>query len=185
MSGAAQSAKAIEYIYAPMLEKADDLRAQWGDLGVLPLLEIIEKIARHYQADVSLGQDQIGRYEFKLPPKKDAETGKLTPRHLGPGGYIGINWGSYFAPTESDKETAIRNIVAAKTGGIIDTETAVRKASVILEIADPNQVLKRLKEDEEKQMGMAMGGGGMGLGPGETAEPAPGGEPAPAPDEGG
>ena len=171
ISGAAQSAKAIEYIYAPMLEKADDLRAQWGDLAVVPLLEIIEKIARKYDGQtVPLAEGKSGKYAIKLPPKKNPDTGKMEQRKLGPGGYITIVWGPYFSFTEQDKQTAIGVIAAAKGGGLIDTETAVRKAAAILEVSDPDVVLEKLKEEEENQAGAGMGGD-FGLGGGEYAEP--------------
>lgn len=171
ISGSAQSAKAIEYIYAPMLEKADDLRAQYGDQGVVPLLQIVEKIARKYDGQtVDIGAGRAGQYRFRLPPRKDEETGTLVPRKLGPGGFIAITWGPYFAPTEMDKQAAVQNIVAAKVGGLLDTETAIRKVAAILDVADPEQVLAKVREEEAKLATDALGGFDFGVPPGGNVE---------------
>lgn len=158
ISGAAQSAKAIEYIYAPMLVKGDDLRAQYGDLGVQPLAEMVERIARKlHGVRVNVG-NVTAIQVIQLPPRFNEKTGKAEPRRLGEGGYIRLKWGPYFEPTEQDRQTAITNIVTAKTGGVLDTETAVREAAPIFEVEDPDAVLKRLAEEEEKMLNAAAGG---------------------------
>lgn len=182
ISGSAQSAKAIEYIYAPMLEAADDLRAQYGDLGIVPLLQVVERIARKFSGNtVKLDENKIGRYAFSLPPRMEVTPVpegappeakpevKAVPRRLGPGGHIKLDWGPYFAPTDDDKSKAINNVVAAKTGSLIDQETAVRQTAPIFGIRDPDAVLKKVKEEQEQQMSM-MGGFGGGVPPGFEAE---------------
>ena len=160
LSGAAQSARAIEYIYAPMLEKADDLRAQYGDLGVTPLFVLVEKIARKLTGmKVILPDGKKGVYTLNLPPKSSGEKFKL-----GPGGYIRITWGPYFAPTETDKETAVRTITAAKTGGLLAKVTAVGQISSMYGIRDPQAELDQIKKDQDEDMASMMGdtGGGGG-----------------------
>lgn len=165
ISGAAQSAKAIEYIYAPMLEKADDLRAQYGDLGVLPLVKIIERIARALlDTAVELPDGTKGRIGFDLPPRQLPD-GTMVPRILGKGGYISIKWGPYFAPTEMDKQLAVGNIVAALTGGLIDQETAVRQAAPLFGIKDPTATLAKVRDEQSAQLLKAMAGLDGGLSP--------------------
>lgn len=158
VSGAAQSAKAIEYIYAPMLEKADDLRAQYGDLGIVPLIQIVERMARAYSGKtVALGNGKIGRFAFDLPPRIVA--GQPVPRVLGTGGgRVHVKWGPYFAPTEQDKSAAINNIVAAKGGGLLDGETAVKEAAPIFGIKDPETVYAKVKEEQAAELEQALGG---------------------------
>lgn len=156
ISGAAQSAKAIEYIYAPMLVKADDLRAQYGDLGVLPLLRIIERIARDLSGrSVQLEDGTIGQLGFDLPLKRTADD-KMVPRVLGAGGHIAITWGPYFAPTEADKNMAVTNLVAAQTGGLIDMETAIKQAAPLFGVRDAATMLKRVKEEQQELMERAL-----------------------------
>jgi hypothetical protein len=179
ISGAAQSAKAIEYIYAPMLEKADDLRAQYGDLGVLPLLLIIEKIARKFTGTVNLGEGKIGKYEFNLPPKK--QNGVLVTPALGPGGYIRIKWGAYFTPTEDDKQKAVATVAAAKGAGLIDAESAIKQIASVFDIRDTAAVFAKVKAEQEAEMSAALGDGGPVL----PDEPVASEPPPPAAGEGG
>lgn len=168
ISGSAQSGKALEYIYAPMLEKADDLRAQYGDLGVVPILRIIERMSRKYAAttfrleDDPSGAPRIGRYVFDLPPTRN-ELGALEPTVLGAGGYIQIKWGPYFALTLEDKGKGVANLVAAKSGGLIDASTAITQAGPLFDIRDTAAVEERVKAEQEADLDRMMGGGFGGL----------------------
>lgn len=174
ISGAAQSAKAIEYIYAPMLEKADDLRAQYGDLCVVPLLRVVEKMVRKFAGQtVQIAPGKVGRYKFDLPPKVtqedqgDGTTKRIVGDHaLGLGGYIRLSWGPYFAPTAQDKQAALQALSAAKMGGLIDQETAVKQASLLFDVRDPASMLEKIKAEEQAAMG---GGYGADLGGMEAA----------------
>lgn len=168
ISGAAQSAKAIEYIYAPMLEKADDLRAQYGDLGIVPLLQIIEKMARELQGRAfplepdETGKPRILKYSFDLPPKSD--DGKLVPHTIGPGGYIQIKWGPYFPATEDDKEKSVRTITAAKSGGLIDKTTAIQQGAPLFGVRDVAAVEVKIDEEQAAESEKMSGGGFGGFG---------------------
>lgn len=153
ISGAAASAKAIEYIYAPMLERADDLRVQYGDFGVVALLVLIMRIARAYQGrPVKIG-DRNGIYALDLPPQKDPITGKSVRPKIGPAGYVKIKWGPYFAPTEDDRQKATQNLTVAKGGGLISASTAVRRAASIFDVANPDDELKQIEADAQAMMG--------------------------------
>jgi hypothetical protein len=150
LSGAAQSAKAIEYIYALMLEKADELRAQYGDLGILPLLNIILQIARATVGKVvTLADGKQGVLDIVLPPRPRPD-GTLAPPTLGPGGYIQLKWGPYFAPTEQDRQQAVANINSARTGLLMDLETAIRAAAPIFDIKDPERIIAAVRAEMEK-----------------------------------
>jgi len=197
ISGAAQSAKAIELVYAPMLEKADDLRAQYGDLGVIPLLRIVDRIARAIgNKPVTLADGTEGRTVFDLPPRieesplpegapPDAVPRRtVVERKLGPGGFIRLKWGPYFSPSEQDKQIAIANIVAAKAGGTLDEETAVRQVAAVFGVKDPQAVLRKVRAEREAQMNMAMAGLGAGVMPGDEGLTSPS-EGSPGAGEGG
>jgi hypothetical protein len=152
LSGAAQSAKAMEYIYAPMLEQADELRSQWGDNGVIPMLRLIELMARKFHG---VEADQDGKrviLQLDLPKKADG-----TVRVLGPGGWIRLKWGAYFQPTETDKQIQIANIIAAKTGGLIDEATAVNAGAPIFGVQDAKAMLAQIQLEAEKALSMGMG----------------------------
>jgi hypothetical protein len=161
ISGAAQSAKAIEYIYQPMLEAADDLRAQYGELGVVRILGIMEKILRKNMGD-GTEVDEQGRQVkrvFKLPKKAVKEGGqsKFVEQSLGPGGRIRLIWPAYFAPTETDKQSRIANAVAAKTGGLVDQVRAVGYTSDIFAIDDVDEAVATIKSEQEHEMEQALG----------------------------
>lgn len=168
ISGAAQSAKAIEYIYAPMLEKADDLRSQYGDLGVVPLMRLIEAMARKYDGqsmalppDPLTNEERVGRFTFALPPKTvvtEDGTRVVQARKLGPGGYIRLKWGPYFSPTETDKQTAIANLIAAKGGGLLDSGTAVAQGAPVFGVQDAVALLKRINDEKEQEQERMMAG---------------------------
>lgn len=163
LGGAAQSAKAIEYIYAPMLEKADDLRAQYGDLGVVPLLIIVEKIARYLlDQTFPLEPDETGaarvlKNEFRLPPRKLPD-GTMGPQRLGPGGgYITLTWGSYFEPSPEDDQKKISNLLAAKQGELIDQDTAVKQSATLFGVRDVAGMATRIAEEKKENMANMLG----------------------------
>jgi len=189
LSGSAQSAKAMEYIFAQMIEAADDLRASYGDMLMMPLLLIIEKMARKLSStSVELPPDEdgtprIGRIVFNLPPKFTAE-GEAIEQRLGPGGYIRIKWGAYFAPTEQDKGQAITNNVSAKQGGLIDHETAVKATAPLYEVRDTATMLENIKAEEEELEARMLAGAGGGL-PIDSVDEPPGGDRGPAAGQGG
>ena len=158
IAGAAQSAKAIEYIYAPMLEKADDLRSQYGDCGVIPILKVVEDLARlHHDQEVDLPDGTKGVEKIDLPPKPNGGG----ERKLGTGGWIRLAWGPYFAPTEQDNQIAVNTVVAAVAGEVLDAETGARRVAQIFGVKDPDEMLKRIATAKEASMN-AMGGNAYG-----------------------
>lgn len=147
LSGAAQSAKAMEYLYAPMLEQADEFRSQWGDCGVIPILRLAEMMARKFHGvEVEQGGKQVV-LELDLPKRADGST-----RVLGPGGWIRLKWGAYFAPTENDKQTQVTTIMTAKTAELIDAETASNQAAAIFGVQDPKAMLAKIEEQRASGM---------------------------------
>jgi hypothetical protein len=158
ITGAAQSAKAIEYIMSPMLEQGDDLRSQWGDTGLIPALKIVEDMARVWhgrkvQITKPDGQPMEAITKIMLPRKTDG-----TERVLGTGGWIRLKWGAYFKPSEQDKEVTVRTLLAAKQGGALDNATLVSLASVIFGVQDPAAMLERIKAEQEEEATRMMGG---------------------------
>lgn len=170
ISGSAQSAKAIEYIFSPMLERADDFRDQYGS-GIVHLMRITEKMARAFKPmDLGLDADgarRIGRPEFDLPMRKvktDDGGEELVSQKLGTGGgYVLLEWGPYFSPSAEDNSKKIANAVAANAGGLVDVETAASSVADIFQVRDVAGVVKRAKDELEERaaaaMGMGFGGG--------------------------
>lgn len=196
VSGAAQSAKAIEYFYAPMLEKASRLREQYGE-GVELLAEIVLDLARTW-SDPLLYPGNVKAVKFDLPQKvveldEDPENPNpdegarvvMVNRHPGEGGIIALTWGAFFQKTPQDVQTMIGVIAAAYQAELIDQETAVRKVAKLLEIEDVDALLRRVREEsetrkDERAQQMAELWPGMGPEP-EVAPGVPGPPPPPAP----
>jgi len=200
ISGRAQSAKAIEIIFARMLEKADDLRAQYGELGVLPILRVIERISRAVDGKrVFTADGSPVTLKVLLPPRVEVEAlpddapAEVKPkrhaveRKLGPGGHIRLEWGPYFAPTEQDRQVAIQNAVAARAGRLIDKRTAVKAAAGMFEVRDAESMYRQVRREEQEDLAHATAGLGGDLP--YTAPPVSGetpeGEPEPPAGQGG
>lgn len=162
---AAQSAKAIEFRFAPMIERGDDLRAQYGE-AVVDLMRITERIARGFLSqEVPLkmadGTDRIGKFRFELPPRK--VDGEFTDQALGPGGYVSLKWGAYFSPTEDDNQKKIANSTAANAGGLVDKVTAARAVAQIFGVQDVEATVALAKSEGEEEASRMLGGFGGGV----------------------
>jgi hypothetical protein len=166
ISGSARSAKAIEYLYAPMTEATDDYRDQYGS-AIVHLMRITEKIARAFVtkpmqlAPADDGTPRIGRPDFDLPLRtiKTPDGGQKTiPFALGEGGgYVQLEWGPYFAPSADDEGAEIKNAAAANQAGLIDAETAATKIAPIFSVRDVAGVVQRAKEEAQDRAALAMG----------------------------
>jgi hypothetical protein len=186
ISGAAQSAKAIEYLFQPMIERAGDFREQYGE-ALVRLLKVTEMIGRRYEGqrvnlgrNESTGEEMVGVYRFALPRRvTKGPDGQVTmsDRHLGPGGTIDLEWGPFFAPTEQDDAARITNAAAAKQGGLVGGETATKHVSQVFGIQDPAAEHARAQGEVEEEASRAMAGMDGGVPFGGPAPPAPGPRP--------
>lgn len=160
---AAQSAKAIEFRFAPMLERADDLRAQYGR-AIIALMKLTVLIARKFMTTVLTlvtadGTAAQGRFRFDLPPRE--LEGKMVDHKLGPGGYISLKWGPYFAPTALDVSQDIKNSASAAAAGFIKQVTAARPIAVSFGVQDiegeVEAARQEMNEQSEQMLATAIG----------------------------
>lgn len=167
ISGAAQSAKSIEYIYAPMLEKADRLRAQYED-AIVQLANVVLGLGRVW-TDPKNYDVNVRAIRLDLPMRRieiDADPSNPNPdsgvrvvfeqRTPGKGTQIEVTWGAYFSETPTDKQTMVGVWTASYTAGLVDLETAVRKICTILEIDDVEGVLRRVREEADQKKSSAL-----------------------------
>lgn len=154
ISGAAQSAKAIEYLYAPMLAKADVLREQYGE-GTKRAIDGLRAAAAGAKKS-----NQV----FVLPPKKIEVIDPVTnvakvsfqPR-TEPGGDnpVELEWGPYFELTTTDKQQQV--VLAQQAAGgkqIISQETATRSVAQVFGVTDIDAEIERIDRDEEQAASM-------------------------------
>ncbi len=164
ISGAAQSAKAIEYIYGPMLEKAGRLREQYGE-AIEYLAEIVLEFGRVWSDPLKYPGNVKG-VKFELPPKlveidedpdnPNPEEGVQTvmvDRHPGVGGVVSLTWGPYFQETPTDIQMMVTVIASAFAAQLIDQETAVRKIAHLFKVEDVEALLRRVREESEQKKG--------------------------------
>lgn len=181
----AQSGKAMELRYAPMIARADDLRAQYGE-AIEELMRITEAIARMFllaivqlppQAD---GRKRVGKFRFDLEPRTFVKDDKVVTedQKLGPGGYISLEWGPYFAPTEDDNQKTIKNSADAAAAGFVTKETAARRVGpVIFGVQDVDGEVQKAREQQEREIAKSLpgyGDGGVGFDDSEHRAPAAG-----------
>jgi hypothetical protein len=178
--GTTKTATEVEKLYQSMVSKADLMREQYGQRCVVPLLEMM------YQAAVKVlkptqGAEGIVRGEIKLPPKyqKNPETGAVEAVQLQPGtgGVIGLRWPGYFSPSLDDITKAATAAAGAKSGGLIDDETAINFVAPYFKVEDKGDLVDKVRANVAKQQAemdaMSLSGGGY-----DTEDASPTGEPA-------
>ena len=202
IAAAGTSALAIRLVYAPMLDKSDILREQYG-LALERLLEQMIASARSrmtepaYELNPETGEQKRIDYVLKLPPRvveSDVldEQGQPTgdtqidyiERKPGEGGDVELAWGPYYRDTATDRQAAIMTLMTSSGGKpVLSHKSAVEMAAAIYGL-DPIEewetVLKQLRAEE---LAAQMADAAMvapSIGGEEEAEPLPadGGEEA-------
>jgi len=201
ISGAAQSGKAIEYLYAPMIAQTDVLRLTWGE-ALKRLLEGMWKMCVAYHGrpatvmDPETGEAWESKTTVILPPRvvrgTDGST-TLVERAPGAGGNnIRLVWPPYFQPTISDIDTAIRVASTSVGGAQLFSERSMRAwAARYVGVQDIDEEERIIAQEREAMPGVppADSAGGplspeqmkalMALALGNGAEQEPAQEPTP------
>lgn len=170
------SSVALKVIYEPMTSKADMLRTQYGDLGILRLLDQILRSARRVTATTAYGV--ATRLEAEAPegaeppvekvidldprvvqqPKVDPVTGEATdeteevevPRTPGTRGTPQLVFGQYFTPTSSDRQQEVTVITTATGGSVLSEETGSQLTAKLLGV-DPRAEWQKLSTQRKAQ----------------------------------
>lgn len=165
-----KTATEIERSFSSMLARADIFREQYGEKCVKPLMEMIHKAASKIMSTTSEGQDAQGRpvmvrSGLNLPPRRETDAmGNMVevPMTPGNGGVIRLEWPGYFQPSLVDMKEATAAAVAAKTGGLVDGETAARFVAPYFHVEDVKEMMVRVQAEESQRQAemeaMALGG---------------------------
>lgn len=148
-SGPARTEFEIQQNYSNMLEQADLLREQYGELGVLRLLLMALRAARKLASPVrSVGPSgaTITRSVVKLVHKGV----QLSP---GPSDEVELVWPSYYEVSDDRIAKAVDAASKAKMATLVDAEHATRHVAAYFGIEHPKDVAT--KADEEKAEVMA------------------------------
>lgn len=203
IAGAAQSAFAIKLLQEPTFQKAAELRDQY-ELIYFVSAKVTLDLARGFLDPINY-PGRVEQVKFDLPPRIEtvevqvedpAQPGSglmitqaqqvEVPRLPGSGQSIEVKWGPMVSLSAQDKQQMVATGVAAVTGKILDTETAVEKVTApVFDVDDVAELKERVlvavaeaEAAEQRKADMMMGGplGGMG---GDLPPEGPGGPPSP------
>lgn len=152
VAGKNLSGVVIEYIYAPMIALASDLRKDLGDDGFCDLLNLALRIC---VVESDKGKD------VWIPGLPKAV--KLMKRAQLRGDWldfpITLQWGRYFSPNAQDVQFAVAAANLAKQGGIVSKAAATRFVSDYFEItnidAETEQIDAERDEEDKRQAKLA------------------------------
>jgi hypothetical protein len=136
----AQSGKAIELLYQPLVWLTDRLRVSYGK-GLLQLINMV-MLASH-KFEIKMNSPLIGDAQSTPPVKNLDLTSPVT-----------LRWPSFFGATNSDKLQVAQALNTLKDNFIISQETAVKTVANDYSIADINQEIAQIKKDEEDRQKM-------------------------------
>lgn len=182
-----RTATEIERTYASMTAKADILREQYGQKGVLPLVVMMLAAVKHLSKPrtVSMAQEgggevrSIERRQVVLPPRvipsKDGESPPTRqPRALKDDfdpNSLTIQWGPYFDASPTDIVAASNAASGAKEAGLVDAEHASKFVAPYFHVEDVHEMLAKVKKEQEEEqarveqeMMSRLGGAGAGGG---------------------
>jgi len=160
LSGAAQSARALEILYAPMLANCDILREQYGEHGLLPLLQDMLRVARKFGASAPTVDPKTGqttRQAVLLPPRMekieqgDEDVVVAVERTPGTSDQIALNWRPYFSPTWNDISTAVTAAKNANGGKpVISQRTSTQAIAPMFGVKDVDAEMDALDKEAEE-----------------------------------
>lgn len=176
--GPARSVEEIDHKYASMIDQADVLREQYGELGIKRLLEMVLRAARIKSKPRPIsGEDGITRLiqEVVTLPKKvlTDENGKKTyqDRKLGSGDVVEVVWPEYFSVGTAEIVQRVTAAVQAHDGGLIDADHAIKFVAREFAVENVPEMVAKVKAEQQALTDAAMA---QMNGPSpETAPPEP------------
>lgn len=158
LSGAAQSARALEILYAPMLANCDVLREQYGDHAVLPILLDMLRVSRTMQDPVTDPKTgMVTRSLVVLPPRMEKmdegdETKEVAVERVpGESEQISLNWRPYFSPTWADINAAVGAAKNANGGKpVISQRTSTQSIAPMFGVKDVDAEMDAMEHEAEE-----------------------------------
>lgn len=146
---AAKTATEIERVYSSMLAKADVLREQYGQRGILPLWEMMLRaaVAHKKRGEVvnlprkAVDPDGAGPQKMRLVERElpDVETD---------GGMLDLHWGGYFDPTPQEALTATQAASAAVAAKLIPRRAGTEYVAQQFHLDDAQAAYEAIEEEE-------------------------------------
>jgi hypothetical protein len=167
VGGAAVSSLTLKLMFRSMIQRADKLRLQYGP-AIVRGLEIVLQIARHFgDASVPLPPPRTGASAWGSSSGRcPCARGKTGPSRTSwaAGTKVTIQWGPYFNATPSEDGQSIENAVKAKTGGLVDKQTAMEAvAKPVFGVRDVDAMRQRVDEEQAAEVDQLMQQAGAGV----------------------
>jgi len=124
---AAQSGRAMELLFAPLISLADNLRVSYGEDALLKLIRMVMMASHRYSIKV------FGQPIKPLP---------LETR-------LSLKWGPWFSLTLADKMQQAQAVSTAMAAGVMSRETAVKELASIYDVEDVDLELKRIAAEQQ------------------------------------
>lgn len=139
------SGRTLALMHAPMLDKADNLRVEYGEA----LRAVLNAFLRLLSGILPTSQGVLLRtYDDAVPALnrlygEDAKTKE--PRWVG--ARISLRWGDYFEPSAQDRQVAVTTAMAACGGKpVLTRHAAVASVASMFGVQDVNSVVEELEK---------------------------------------
>lgn len=125
-----QSSVAQRMLYTPMVQLASQLRVNYGDFGIIPLLRMLLQIAN------------------KMPVKVRGKMVKIS----NPEEPIDLAWNDFFPPSPMDMQSEATTVLTLFTGGLISRKSALRQLNKFFDFDfDIDEEVAEIEKDQDKQ----------------------------------
>jgi hypothetical protein len=170
--GPSRTVDEVEHVYSSMIEKCDELREQYGELGIKRLMEMVLKSARQLSETRTVTDDngipRIVRGLISLPKRRavDELTGQTVwlDRKLGSGTQIELRWPRYYTPSQDSIVSAVTAAGTAKEKGLIDGKHASEYVAEQFNVENVLDMLKNIEKEQDAAAAAMTGGmGGPGI----------------------
>lgn len=155
-AGPARSEQEVSANYSSMLETADKLREQYG-VGIQRFFELVLRAVRKMEmpsaVEAEPGRVEVVSRRVELPPRVEKSGGGVQKfeREVGEGELVELQWPAYAEPSRSDAAAAVSTAASAKTGGLVDVQTAVRYVASFFQIEDVQGMVDKVEEESAKR----------------------------------
>ena len=136
LGGGPRGSKALEMVNASLVMLADNLRASYGEIGLLRLLKLVQRIIAM----------RPGRVRLK---------GEVVPADVARATDLSLRWKDFYSPTPQDLLTQAQGLAHLIKTGVLSRETAIKVIAADYDIESVDAE-KALIEAEQKLLAETM-----------------------------
>lgn len=168
--GPARSVEELDHKYSAMIDQADILREQYGELGIKRMMADVLKVAKMMdsprQVTDDAGRSKIVRDVVILPKRviinEEDGTRKYEDRKLGSGDIVEVVWPEYFTVGTEELAKRVDASAKAKQGGLVDSAHATRFIAREFGVENVPEMLAKISAEQKESAEAAMAGFGGG-----------------------